>query len=53
MFTGIVGYMALTQSSESQAMEVLERHNRILQPFFPKFHGREINTIGDSPWQST
>jgi TolB-like protein len=48
MFTDIVGYTALTQSNEAQAMEVLERHNRLLRPFFPKFHGREVKAIGDS-----
>ncbi len=48
MFTDIVGYTALTQSNESQAMEVLERHNKLLRPFFPKFHGREVKAIGDS-----
>ena len=48
MFTDIVGYTALTQSNEAQAMEVLDRHNRLLRPFFPRFHGREVKTIGDS-----
>jgi len=48
MFTDIVGYTALTQSNEAQAMEMLERHNRLLRPFFPKFHGREVKAIGDS-----
>ena len=48
MFTDMVGFTALTQSDEAQAMEVLERHNRLLRPFFPKFHGREVKTIGDS-----
>ena len=48
MFTDMVGYTALTQSDESQALEVLARHNRLLRPFFPKFHGREVKTIGDS-----
>jgi len=48
MFTDMVGYTALTQSDESQALDVLARHNRLLRPFFPKFHGREVKTIGDS-----
>ena len=48
MFTDIVGYTALTQSDESLALDVLDRHNRLLRPFFPKYHGREVKTIGDS-----
>jgi TolB-like protein/Tfp pilus assembly protein PilF len=48
MFTDMVGYTALTQSDETLAMEVLERHNRLLRPYFPRFHGREVKAIGDS-----
>ena len=48
MFTDMVGFTALTQSNESRALEVLELHNRLLRPFFPKFHGREVKTMGDS-----
>ena len=48
MFTDIVGYTALTQADEAQAMEVLGRHNRLLRSFFPRFNGREVKTIGDS-----
>jgi adenylate cyclase len=48
MFTDMVGFTALTQSNETQSLEVLDRHNRLLRPFFPKFHGREVKAIGDS-----
>ena len=48
MFTDMVGFTALTQSDESQSLAVLERHNRLLRPFFAKFRGREIKTMGDS-----
>jgi adenylate cyclase len=48
MFTDILGYTALTQADEALALRVLERHNRLLRPFFQKFRGREVKTIGDS-----
>ncbi len=48
MFTDIVGFTALSQTNEAQALEVLERHNRLLETFFPKFRGRQIKTVGDS-----
>lgn len=48
MFTDMVGYTAMTQANESQAMVLLEKHNELLRPCFPKFNGREVKTIGDS-----
>lgn len=48
MFTDMVGFTALTQSDEAQSLAVLERHNRLLRPIFPKYHGREVKSMGDS-----
>jgi adenylate cyclase len=48
MFTDIVGFTAQSQSNEFQALEVLENHNKLLRPFFRRYNGREIKTIGDS-----
>jgi predicted ATPase/class 3 adenylate cyclase len=48
MFTDIVGYTALTQSSEKTAMEILERHNDMLRPIFSQYGGKEVKTIGDA-----
>jgi len=48
MFTDMVGYTALTQSNEERALELLEKHDKILRPFLASHHGKEIKTIGDS-----
>src|ERR1700681_3475096 len=48
MFTDMVGYTTLAQSNEEHALGVLERHNELLRPFFVKWRGKEIKTIGDS-----
>ncbi|MGB6442018.1 MAG: adenylate/guanylate cyclase domain-containing protein [Thermoplasmata archaeon] len=48
MFTDMVGYSALAQADEATALGVLERHNRLLRPIFPKFRGREVKTVGDA-----
>ena len=48
MFTDIVGYTSLSQRDEALALRLLEEHRKILRPFFPKYNGKEIKTIGDS-----
>lgn len=47
MFTDIVGYSALTQQNEAQALRLLETHRAILRPIFKQYEGREIETAGD------
>src|SRR6266481_6195205 len=48
MFTDMVGYSALAQHNEALALELLEEHPGLLRPWFPKFNGREVKTIGDA-----
>ncbi len=48
MFTDIVGYTALAQTDEALALEVLEKHNKLLRPFFPKYRGREVTEKDDA-----
>ena len=48
MFTDMVGYSARAQADEAHALAVLERHNQLLRPIFPRFHGREVKTVGDA-----
>jgi adenylate cyclase len=48
MFTDMVGYSALAQADEANALAILNRHNRLLRPIFAKFLGREVKTVGDA-----
>src|SRR6267143_1136324 len=47
MFTDVVGYTSLTGKNESLALELLEEHRRLLRPFFPMHHGKEVKTVAD------
>lgn len=48
MFTDIVGYTAMTQRDEAQAVKLMEEHRSLLRPIFRKHNGTEIDTIGDA-----
>jgi len=48
MFTDMVGFTSLAQSNESLAMRELRRHHGILRPIFPRYHGKEVKTMGDA-----
>lgn len=47
MFSDMVGFTAITQRSESLALEILDLQRRIVRPLFDQFHGREIQVVGD------
>src|SRR3989442_9659823 len=48
MYTDIEGYTALTQGDESLALKLLETHRELIRPFFAKYLGREVKTMGDA-----
>jgi adenylate cyclase len=48
MFTDMVGFTARTQENEARALRMLDTHNQLLRPIFPRYHGTEVKSIGDS-----
>jgi adenylate cyclase len=47
MYTDIEGYTALTQTDESLAIKLLDKHRDLLRPVFARYSGREVKTLGD------
>ncbi len=47
MFTDMVGYSALANRNEREALALLDEHNALLRPVFAAHAGVEINTTGD------
>ena len=48
MFADVAGYTALTQKNEKQALELLEEYRSVTRQALPRFHGREVKTVGDA-----
>jgi len=48
MFTDVVGFTTLTQRNERHALELLEEYRSVTRHALPRYHGREVKTIGDA-----
>jgi len=47
MFTDIVGYTAMSQENESEALRILRKHRDLIRPIMAGHGGREVKTTGD------
>ena len=48
MFTDVVGYTSLAQKDEKNALKLLSEQAAVVRSVLPKFHGREVKTMGDA-----
>jgi class 3 adenylate cyclase len=48
MFTDLHAYAALVQRNEQDALRLLQEHEAKVRSLLPRFHGREVKTIGDA-----
>ena len=47
LFTDVVGYTALMQENEKQAVSAIKRHNSVLDRISLAYHGQVVNYYGD------
>lgn len=48
LFSDIVAYARLTQANEKLALTLLEEHRALVRPYFERYGGREVKTVGDA-----
>lgn len=48
MFTDIVGYSAMINKDENHALQLLETHDKIIEPIIAHYKGNIIKKIGDA-----
>ncbi|QQG48842.1 MAG: hypothetical protein HY247_00530 [archaeon] len=48
MFTDVVGYTSLAQKDEKNALKLRGEQQTIVRSLLPRFHGREVKTMGDA-----
>ena len=48
LFTDIVGYSKLTGSDQSLALELLNEHDKIIEPIISRYNGSIVKRIGDA-----
>ena len=48
MFTDIVGYSKLTGDDQNLALELLKKHDKIIEPIIKQYHGSIVKRIGDA-----
>jgi class 3 adenylate cyclase len=48
MFTDMVGYTAMAQTNEAQALDLLRKHRELIRPIVAKHGGSEVKTMGDA-----
>ena len=48
MFTDIVGYSKMVGKDENHALQLLDKHNKIITESIQKFNGSVVKFIGDA-----